>query len=63
MSKILIVEDEDAIRRVLKKILSEEDKSQEVVEAENGIEALNVIKKTRNKKYSFIGLANSNSYR
>ena len=47
MSRILIVEDEQAIRRVLKKILSEEDKSHEIVEAENGIEALNVIKKSQ----------------
>ena len=43
MSKILIVEDEQAIRRVLKKILSEEDNSHEIIEAENGIEALNLI--------------------
>ena len=47
MSKILIVEDEESIRRVLKKILSEEDKSHEIVEAENGIEALNFIKKNQ----------------
>mgnify|MGYP005672416215 FL=1 len=46
MSKILIVEDEPAIRRVLIKILSEEDKSHEIDEAENGIEAINMIKKT-----------------
>ena len=30
MSKILIVEDEESIRRVLVKILSEEDKSHEI---------------------------------
>lgn len=47
MSKILIVEDEESIRRVLKKILSEEDKSHEIIEAENGIEALNFIKKNQ----------------
>ena len=47
MSKILIVEDEESIRRVLKKILSEEDKSHEIAEAENGIEALNFIKKNQ----------------
>ena len=46
MSKILIIEDEPAIRRVLVKILSEEDKSHEIEEAENGIEAINKIKKT-----------------
>ena len=45
MSKILIVEDEESIRRVLVKILSEEDKSHEIYEAENGLIALNKIKK------------------
>ena len=45
MSKILIIEDEPAIRRVLVKILAEEDKSHEIDEAENGIEAINKIKK------------------
>ena len=45
MSKILIIEDEPAIRRVLIKILSEEDKSHEIDEAENGIDAINHIKK------------------
>jgi len=45
MSKILIVEDEESIRRVLVKILSEEDKSHEIYEAEDGLIALNKIKK------------------
>ena len=45
MSKILIVEDEASIRRVLVKILSEEDKSHEIYEAEDGLIALNKIKK------------------
>ena len=45
MSKILIIEDEPAIRRVLVKILSEEDKSHEIDEAENGIDAINQVKK------------------
>ena len=45
MSKILIIEDEPAIRRVLVKILAEEDKSHQIDEAENGIEAINKIKK------------------
>ena len=45
MSKILIVEDEVSIRRVLVKILSEEDKSHEIYEAEDGLIALNKIKK------------------
>ncbi len=36
MSKILLIEDEEAIRRVLKKILLEEDASHEVHEAADG---------------------------
>ena len=40
MAKILIVEDEKAIRNVLRNILSDEDKSFEIDEAENGKEAL-----------------------
>tara|TARA_Y100000991_G_scaffold213932_1_gene200572 strand:+ start:36498 stop:37661 length:1164 start_codon:yes stop_codon:yes gene_type:complete len=46
MAKILIIEDEPAIRRVLVKILSEEDKKHEIHESENGIEAINNIKKS-----------------
>ena len=45
MSKILIVEDEASIRRVLVKILSEEDKSHQIFEAEDGLAALDKIKK------------------
>lgn len=44
MSKILIIEDEAAIRRVLKNILTEEEASYEVFEAENGVEGLEVLK-------------------
>ena len=43
MAKILIVEDEKAIRNVLKNILSEEDKSFEVEEAENGKQAIDML--------------------
>ncbi len=46
MSKILIVEDEASIRRVLGSILSEEDKSYQVEEAINGQEAMDMIQKT-----------------
>ena len=46
MPKILIVEDEASIRRVLGSILSEEDKSYQVEEATNGQEAMDMIKKT-----------------
>ncbi|WP_127846612.1 sigma-54-dependent transcriptional regulator [Psychroflexus aestuariivivens] len=45
MAKILIIEDEDAIRRVLKKILLEEEKSYEVEEAEDGLSGIELIKK------------------
>ena len=37
MSKILVIEDEAAIRRVLVKILSEESKSYQVEAAEDGL--------------------------
>lgn len=45
MSRILIIEDEAAIRRVLVKILSEENPDYEVFEAEDGIKGLELIKK------------------
>lgn len=44
MSKILIIEDEAAIRRVLIKILSEENQSYAVEEAEDGVAGLEKIK-------------------
>ncbi len=44
MSKILIIEDEAAIRRVLFKILSEENDSYQVEDAEDGLEGLEKIK-------------------
>jgi two-component system nitrogen regulation response regulator NtrX len=45
MSKILIIEDEAAIRRVLVKILSEENEKYRVEEAEDGLAGLEKIKK------------------
>lgn len=44
MSKILVIEDEAAIRRVLTKILSEESDSYQVEEAEDGLSGLEKIK-------------------
>ena len=44
MSKILIVEDEDAIRRVLKKVLSEENEKFIIDEAADGVDAVAKIK-------------------
>ncbi|MET1260082.1 sigma-54 dependent transcriptional regulator [Flagellimonas sp. DF-77] len=45
MSRILVIEDEAAIRRVLVKILSEESDTYEVFEAEDGLKGLETIKK------------------
>ncbi len=45
MSKILIIEDEAAIRRVLSKILLEEDEKYQIEEAVDGQEGLDKIKK------------------
>lgn len=45
MSKILIIEDEVSIRRVLSKILSEEDASYQISEASDGAEGIEKIKK------------------
>ena len=44
MPKILIIEDEAAIRRVLKKIISEENETYLVEEAEDGLEGLEMVK-------------------
>jgi len=44
MSKILIIEDESAIRRVLNKIISEESSSYQVFEAEDGMAGIDLIK-------------------
>ena len=46
MPKILVIEDEDAIRRVLKKILLEEDQNYSIDEAEDGLQGVDMIKKT-----------------
>ena len=44
MPKILIIEDESAIRRVLSKIISEENDSYQVSEAEDGLIGIELIK-------------------
>ena len=51
MAKILIIEDESAIRRVLKKIISEENDLYEVEEAEDGLEG---IEKIKNNDYDLV---------
>ncbi len=51
MSKILIIEDEAAIRRVLKKIISEENDAYQVEEAEDGLSGMELIK---NNDYDLI---------
>jgi len=44
MPKILIIEDESAIRRVLVKILSEENESYQLEEAEDGLKGMEAVK-------------------
>ena len=44
MPKILVIEDEAAIRRVLVKILSEESDTYQLDEAEDGLEGAEKIK-------------------
>ena len=51
MSKILIIEDEAAIRRVLTKILSEENDLYQVDEAEDGLQG---VEKVKNEDYDLI---------
>lgn len=51
MSKILIIEDEAAIRRVLSKILTEENENYKVEEAEDGIQGFEKIK---NEDYDLV---------
>ncbi len=51
MSKILIIEDEAAIRRVLTKILTEENDLYKVEEAEDGLQGL---EKVKNEDYDLI---------
>jgi DNA-binding NtrC family response regulator len=46
MPKILIIEDEAAIRRVLIKIISEENETYQVEEAEDGLDGIEMISKT-----------------
>src|SRR5699024_4793264 len=45
MSKILIIEDEAAIRRVLHNILSEEFPKHQIFDAEDGIKGLEILQK------------------
>jgi DNA-binding NtrC family response regulator len=51
MPKILVIEDEAAIRRVLSKILSEESDTYEVEEAEDGLQG---IEKIKNEDYDLV---------
>ena len=43
MPKILIIEDEETIRRVLKKVLHQEDKNYEIIEAVDGVDGVSKI--------------------
>ena len=49
MSKILIIEDEESIRRVLKKVLIDENKSYKIIEASDGVTGMESIKKNKGK--------------
>lgn len=51
MAKILVIEDESAIRRVLVKILSEENDNYQVEEAEDGLKG---IEKIKNEDYDLV---------
>lgn len=51
MPKILVIEDEAAIRRVLTKILSEENDSYQVEEAEDGLQG---VEKIKNEDYDLV---------
>ncbi len=51
MARILIVEDEKAIRNVLRNILSDEDKTFELDEAENGKQAIDMV---ADKEYDLV---------
>ena len=47
MSKILLIEDEDSIRRVLKKVLQEDNQSYKFTEAIDGQQGISTIKKQK----------------
>ena len=47
MSKILIIEDEESIRRVLKKVLIEEDNKYQFIEASDGVQGIEKIKSNK----------------
>ena len=47
MSKILIIEDEETIRRVLKKVLFEENDAYNIIEAHDGVQAIEIIKSNK----------------
>jgi len=47
MTQILLIEDEEPIRRVMVRILSEESASYEITEAENGKQGLSKLEKKR----------------
>ena len=47
MSKILIIEDEETIRRVLKKVLLEENDAYNIIEAHDGVQGIEIIKSNK----------------
>ncbi len=47
MSKILIIEDEETIRRVLNKVLSDENNDYIIIEAIDGLQAIDIVKSNK----------------
>lgn len=47
MSKILIIEDEESIRRVIKRVLQDENSSYKILEASDGVAGIESIKKNK----------------
>ena len=45
MSNVLLIEDEDSIRRVLKKVLHEDNQTYKFTEAVDGQEGISMVKK------------------
>ena len=60
MTKILIIEDEEPIRRVLVRILIDENKNFQITEAKNGKEGISYLKKEKFDLVSLLLVVNIN---
>jgi len=54
--KILVVDDSQIMRRILKVGISKIDKDAEILEAENGQEALNLLRTNPDVQYTFLDI-------